>query len=465
MSPERDDGGEVASSAASSRSYEEGKAVLIIPHFFALMIGIPLIWRAEWSWEQVRNYERLPDHHPLPPGLQDTLYMIMVAAAVHFSWFVLSLCFRGVPCCWIFTAVLDLGAVAFLVVFMVRMARYIPTKPSDCSNKGYSDALGALFTYAADVYKQGQNQESQRNYDASWACNIYQIEWGGAIVVSYTTTVVAILGIMPLGKEDAIAAVAISFLPVTLVLLLFGALGAAAMFLWTKFRKLWPHIAPYVEPPLKWVFLVSTSPLWLLGCALWNAVPSVRYISRLRQKQTKRDGLGRSGLDVENSLDVVPLLPTTDLPNPLVCTHREHLICSFCQVQTCEECSTEINRLPETRPHFFCEPRCSRCYYKSMCNILPIKKSEPCPHRQHHCSKLQAPRACLSCSEKCSDEDLLRKLEEQEAAELRHLARHNVRCGVCETRLKPDGPRWWTCCDCNEECNSGFHPAWSTMKG
>ena len=156
-------------------------------------------------------------------------------------------------------------------------------------------------------------------------------------------------------------------------------------------------------------------------------------------------------------------LPKVSL-NVGICGHNHNWHCWACDAQACAQCSVEISTLPPTTQHFFCEPRCSPCYLKTMCGVLPSKKSKPCSHRQNRCKTLQTPRVCRSCSENCSNGDeLVRRLGERERRELLHLARHNVKCGVCERRLQPKGPRWWTCCDCNEECNSEYHPPWSKM--
>lgn len=295
------------------------------------------------------------------------------------------------------------------------------------------------------------------------------------------------------------------FFPLVLV---FGlgmlAYGAA----YTLFRGfLW--VFRYAWPPIKWSLWHLSWPLRIVWSAFVGIVPSIRYMVRARRKRTVMKRYWSASLDLEKGqcasssgsvLNVAgthnaqvpshpnysilslasssqPQQPTQagdimssrePLPNISLnvgtCGHYHNWHCWACEGQACIRCSVEISRLPPTTQHFFCEPRCSRCYLNTMCGILPSKKkSKPCSHRQNQCKTLPTSRVCLPCSQNCSADELVRRLEERERQELIHLARHNLKCGVCERRLQPKGPRWWTCCDCNEECNSNYHPPWSKI--
>ena len=300
---------------------------------------------------------------------------------------------------------------------------------------------------------------------------------------------------------------AIFFFPVILALglalLVYGAVyglyKVVAYILYKSFSRLYP----YVSPPIKWSLWHLSWPLRIVWSTLVGIVPSIRYMARARSKRVLMEKSCSRSLDLEEGrqpsssgsvLHMAETHRTWIEPLPIysnlsqasdsksqqptqagdtneslskvalkvrICGHSKDWRCWACGVQACSQCSVEISGLPQTTQHFFCEPRCSRCYLNTMCGILPAKKSKPCSHRQDRCKTLQAQRVCRSCSENCSADELLGGLEERERKELLHLARHNLKCGVCEQRFQPKGPRWWTCCDCNEECNSDCHPQWS----
>ena len=305
--------------------------------------------------------------------------------------------------------------------------------------------------------------------------------------------------------EAIIIALLVSFSPIVLLIALgFAIIGLAGLIIFFL-RKWWPKIYPYVSPPIKWLFWPLS---WLLRTAwtsLVRIVPSIRYMARAQRKRTLMEASSPGPLDLEKGQYVSSsgsvlhmtqirdtwIAPPPDVSNPnlasnspiqqptqaadaralnkasgkefriaRICGHGGSGHCYACSVQACSRCSVKISKPLQTTLHFFCEPRCSGCYLKTMCRTLPTKKSKPCSHRQDRCQTLPTSRVCLSCSENYSEEELLRRLEEQEREELLHLARRNLKCGVCEKRLQPKGPRWWTCCDCNEECNSDYHPPW-----
>ena len=282
-------------------------------------------------------------------------------------------------------------------------------------------------------------------------------------------------------------------------------LGYAAAYILYKWF-LW--VFRYAWPPIKWSLWHLSWPLRIVWSAFVRFVPSIRYMVRARLKRIVMKKHWSGSLDLEKGrcasssgsvLNVAgthntqvqsypnysnlslassskPQQPiqagdTMSSREPLpkvslnvgICGHNHDWHCWACEAQACTQCSVEISGLPPTTQHFFCEPRCSRCYLNTMCGILPSKKFKSCSHRQNRCKTLQTPRVCLSCSENCSGDELVTRLGEREREELLHLARHNLKCGVCEQRLQPKGPRWWTCCDCNEECNSNYHPPWSKI--
>ena len=284
-------------------------------------------------------------------------------------------------------------------------------------------------------------------------------------------------------------------------------LGSVAAYgLYKLAAYMFSRLYPYVSPPIKWSLWHLSWPLRIVWSTLAGIVPSIRYMARARSKRLLTEKSCSGSLDLEegrhtsSSGSVLHMAkphrtwiqPHTNFSNlsqasnsksqqvtqagdagpsneslskvalkARICGHSEDWHCWACGVQTCSQCS--VSGLLKTTPHFFCEPRCSRCYLNTMCGILPAKKSKPCSHRQDRCKTLQTPRVCRSCSENCSPHELAGRLEEREKEELLHLARHNLKCGVCEQRLQPKGPRWWTCCDCNEECNSDHHPSWSKI--
>ena len=325
---------------------------------------------------------------------------------------------------------------------------------------------------------------------------------------SYTWTIPSIIGNIGLSYETTLIVLMLVFSPLVLA---FGMgcglffLGLLAVFQLEKFG-VWLY--PYVSPPIKWSIRYLSWPLRITWFALKGIVPLFRYMYRARLKWVLMGEYVSASLDLEkgrlyasssgsilsmaephrahteplsdHSNRSLALNSTTRQPRQagdavsiesflnvpptaLICGHGNDWHCRTCGTQACFQCSVEISDTPPTTQHFFCEPRCSRCYLNTMCRVLPTKKQKPCSHRQDRCNMLPTPRVCRSCSENRSGDAILRRLGEQERQELLHLARHNLKCGVCETRLRPKGPRWWTCCDCNEECNSDLHPPWSKI--
>ena len=325
---------------------------------------------------------------------------------------------------------------------------------------------------------------------------------------SYTWTIPSIIGNIGLSCGTTLIVLMLVFSPLVLA---FGMgcglffLGLLAVFQLEKFG-VWLY--PYVSPPIKWSIRHLSWPLRITWFALKGIVPLFRYMYRARLKWVLMGEYVSTSLDLEkgrlyasssgsilsmaephrahteplsdHSNRSLALNSTTRQPRQagdavsiesflnvpptaLICGHGNDWHCRTCGTQACFQCSVEISDTPPTTQHFFCEPRCSRCYLNTMCRVLPAKKQKPCSHRQDRCNMLPTPRVCRSCSENRSGDAILRRLGEQERQELLHLARHNLKCGVCETRLRPKGPRWWTCCDCNQECNSDLHPPWSKI--
>ena len=325
---------------------------------------------------------------------------------------------------------------------------------------------------------------------------------------SYTWTIPSILGNLNLSWSTTKIVLVLVFSPIVLALGIGFAIGvlvlsAASML---KMCVLWLY--KYVSPPIKWSLWHLSWPLRITWFTLKGIVPSFRYMARARLKRVLMDKTDSVSLDLEKgrrhasssgsvhrmaephnpriglhpNLSNRSLVSNSPIQQPIqagdaesteflsevsptapICGHGNDWHCRTCGKQACFQCSVKIADFPPTTRHFFCEPRCSRCYLNTMCGVLPAKKAEPCSHRQYRCKTLPTPRVCRSCSEDRSGDELLRRLGEQEREELLHLARHNLKCGVCETRLRPKGPRWWTCCDCNQECHSDLHPPWSKI--
>ena len=326
---------------------------------------------------------------------------------------------------------------------------------------------------------------------------------------SYTWTIPSIIGNLNLSYKTTRNVLMLVFSPVVLALGMGCGICYLGFLAVVKLRDFGVWLYPYVSPPIKWLIRHLSWPLRITWFALKGIVPLFRYMYRARVKRALMEETLSASLDLEKGLRYASSSGSTlsmaephrahieTLPDhsnrslalnfptrqprqagdaessiesfsnvplmALICGHGNDWHCRTCGTQACFQCSVEISDTPPTTQHFFCEPRCSRCYLNTMCGVLPAKKQEPCSHRQDRCTILPTPRICRSCSENRSGEAILRRLGEQERHELLHLARHNLKCGVCETRLRPKGPRWWTCCDCNQECNSDLHPPWSKI--
>lgn len=324
---------------------------------------------------------------------------------------------------------------------------------------------------------------------------------------SYTWTIPSILGILCLNGGTTLILLLLVFSPLVLALGMGFGILALGFFAASMLAKLVMWLYPYISPPIKWSLWHLSWPLRMTWFALKGIVPLIRYMARVRLKWILMEESGSASLDLEKgerhaspsdsilrmvglrksrieshrNFSMQSLASTSPTQQPrqasdaessteplsnaspmaLICGHGNDWHCRTCGNQACFQCSVEISDSLPTTQHFFCEPRCSRCYLNTVCGVLPAKNQKPCSHRQDRCRTLPIPRVCRSCSENTGSDALLRRLEQEEREELLHLARHNLKCGVCETRLRPKGPRWWTCCDCNQECNSDLHPPWS----
>ena len=274
------------------------------------------------------------------------------------------------------------------------------------------------------------------------------------LVNSYTWTISSILGALNLSWKVTKIVLLTFFFPVVLAfgIIVLGFLAACTLYRWF----LWLY--RYVSPPIKWSLWHLSWPLRILWFILVGIVPSVRYMTRARLKWVLKRRSCSGSLDLEKGRHVSSpgsVLRTADThqiwiephpsssnprlasdsptqqptqagdtesskeslskasPRARSCEHGDDWHCWACGIQACSQCSVEVSGFPQTTQHFFCEPRCSRCYLNTMCGVLPAKKSKPCSHRQNRCKTLQKPRVCRSCSENCSDDELLRRLGEQ----------------------------------------------------
>ena len=316
-------------------------------------------------------------------------------------------------------------------------------------------------------------------------------------IYSYTWTIPSIIGDFALSRQTTVIVLTIVFFPLVLAL----GMGCAIFYLGflavVKLRDFGVWL--YHSPPMKWSIRHLGWPLRITWFALKGIVPSCRYMYRARLKWILMEESVSASLDLEkgrrrassSSGSIASMAEphrariesrqprqagggaessiesfSNVAPTARICGHGNDWHCRTCGTQACFRCSVEISNPPPTTRHFFCEPRCSRCYLNTMCGgVLPRKKQKtPCSHRQDRCKLLPTPRVCRSCAEDRGGGDaILRRLGELEREELWHLARQNLKCGVCETRLGGNGPRWWTCCDCNQECDSELHPPWSKV--
>jgi hypothetical protein len=129
--------------------------------------------------------------------------------------------------------------------------------------------------------------------------------------------------------------------------------------------------------------------------------------------------------------------------------------------QACEY-QSNISLTPQTTSHIlYCQPRCSKCYYAKNCK-WGEKSPCSCYYLRRRVEALGSIRLCSYCSH-LSRKNILSRIEDNESSEIQHLARQQLRCGQCEQKLSPSGPRWWCCSQCSNECVSGYHPAWAGM--
>lgn len=155
--------------------------------------------------------------------------------------------------------------------------------------------------------------------------------------------------------------------------------------------------------------------------------------------------------------------------------------CWCCAVEICQTCEQRTLLLvPATQTHVdHCQPYCSKCYYRDLCeryisgtSRIKIPSSyggwqRNCPCRTTPTESALGTKYQRSLCKFCASLDhgaAVRVREAREEAELRHLAKQQLRCVHCDRGLGREGLRWWGCSLCKKECTSGFHPMWDRKK-
>ncbi|KAH7146300.1 hypothetical protein EDB81DRAFT_487107 [Dactylonectria macrodidyma] len=152
--------------------------------------------------------------------------------------------------------------------------------------------------------------------------------------------------------------------------------------------------------------------------------------------------------------------------------------CRVCNRQVCETCSNYTrNRKSYASQHLSrCRPVCTKCFYAEFCrsthNIQHIRRSKHAASCWSYREKRDIEEGigqgwetaeepiCRLCYAK-TDTERMKRIEAQDAAELKRLAKHPLVCNSCKDPLPPRGPRWWICTSCNVECKSHAHPPWA----
>jgi hypothetical protein len=116
-----------------------------------------------------------------------------------------------------------------------------------------------------------------------------------------------------------------------------------------------------------------------------------------------------------------------------------------------------------------CGVYCSGCYYKDVCHSSSYVKRCMCQRNtdlnwngsSHQQASTTAQHyICHSCNVHAK-EKLMSLREAREKAEMKRLTRQPLGCTKCKSLLPSNGPRWWVCIDCKQECRSDIHPAWA----
>ena len=133
--------------------------------------------------------------------------------------------------------------------------------------------------------------------------------------------------------------------------------------------------------------------------------------------------------------------------------------CWSCNLQICPGCSVRVfPPLPGTTSHIhFCEPWCSKCYYKQKCG--PESSKNVCLGEGHMFTR-EWKEVCSNCARE-PVERLIAKKETMETTELASTSRLRLKCGSCRGILRRNGPIWWACSRCKGECSSRYHPTWA----
>lgn len=149
------------------------------------------------------------------------------------------------------------------------------------------------------------------------------------------------------------------------------------------------------------------------------------------------------------------------------CVNGTKSDCWGCGNQICESCKFERRiHNPETTKHTEqCTAICSKCYYKHLRDSTPSFPSKPgltCSHLSRGRSPLNVREICSLCNAGTNDQ-IQSSRQRKELAELNHLEAMKVFCTFCQTKME-NGPRWWVCSVCGEECKSRLHSQWVSNK-
>ncbi|KAM5386866.1 hypothetical protein ACJZ2D_000159 [Fusarium nematophilum] len=160
------------------------------------------------------------------------------------------------------------------------------------------------------------------------------------------------------------------------------------------------------------------------------------------------------------------------------CEGNKKSQCKICDRQVCESCQFKTHVKKSYASHHLssCRPACTRCFYLDHCHDKNRQNRQRNTKHQGTCPSSGAKAdlelgegsgrvssyltICRVCSE-AEPRELARRMEEQDAAELRRLAKHPLVCYSCKDLLPSRGPRWWICGGCKTECRSGTHPSWA----
>ncbi|KAH8591654.1 hypothetical protein B0O99DRAFT_690462 [Bisporella sp. PMI_857] len=251
--------------------------LLIIRYALYTIVAFYLLVSSITNWGIIHKYNKWPDRVELPPVVEKSQLLMLVATTILAAWLVAT---SSSICYWISSAarktlalfgVIDLICAALILAAVVLQSEYLPATLAGCNNYQGHDAVRAMFSREAPALSTKASKGKPLSPRAM--CRSFMAEWIVGIVAVIFYLILAILGIFN-PKWDYIKVV---LTPFWWFLLVIGYIA----------KKLWVVLV-FIWPPIRWVLVTFGLPFRASWFVLIRIAPGVRLANRARRKWNKR---------------------------------------------------------------------------------------------------------------------------------------------------------------------------------